>query len=192
MISFKFIPTTIDQLWEFAMMLNNGQNDKAHEMVLCYAQFGGHFNHDLGLMMGQVSVIRGKPTLNADAVAGICRRSSLMRMCRIVEWTTELCSFEMARHDEEETHIYTFTYKMAAAQGLTRNQNWDKMRLQMLRARALTMGCRALFPDAVSGIYSTDEIADNTPMSDRERALLIADSIGEKISTAPPAEPAPA
>ena len=178
------------------MMLCNGHNEKAQEMVRSYAQFGKHFNYDLGLMMGQVSVIRtrseGKPTLNADAVAGICRRSGLMRMCRIVEWTTELCSFEMARDDEEETHIYTFTYEMAAAQGLTRNQNWDKMRLQMLRARALTMGCRALFPDAVSGIYSTDEIADNTPMSDRERALLIADSMGEKISTAPPAEPAPA
>ena len=44
------------------------------------------------------------------------------------------------------------------------------MPLQMLRSRVLTMGLRAVYPDAVSGIYSADEIADSTDMSDDERA----------------------
>ena len=103
---------------------------------------------------------------------------------------------EMARRDEaiDVVHSFTYTFAMAQAQGLTNNRNWKTMPMQMLRARCLTMGLRAVFPDAVSGIYSADEIADNTNMSDDERAEISAQALGEEIkkpSRAPQAQRAP-
>jgi len=70
--------------------------------------------------------------------------------------------------------------------------------MQMLRARALTMALRAVYPDAVSGMYSPDELADNMNMSDSERAKISAESLGEELReptvqprpvSAPPAQP---
>jgi hypothetical protein len=138
----------------------------------------------MGRTITQGYVLKGKPTLNADAMAGICRRSGLCRFIRVLEWTHETCTMEMARNDEpvEISHIYTFNMQMAQQQGLTRQQNWSRMPMQMLRARALTMGLRATFPDCVSGIYSVDEIADNTSMNDQERSMIIAQSMGEDIN----------
>ena len=124
------------------------------------------------------------PSLNADAMSGICRNSGLVRFMRIASWSAQQCTMEFARTDEpaDIVHTFTYTYEMAQAQGLTNNRNWRQMPLQMLRSRVLTMGLRATFPDAVSGIYSADEIADNTNMSDDERAQISAESLGEEIN----------
>ena len=89
--------------------------------------------------------------------------------------------FTRADEPPEIIHEYTYTIEMATAQGLTRNRNWQQMPLQMLRSRVLTMGLRATYPDAVSGIYSADEIADHTDMSDDERAAISAESLGEEL-----------
>ena len=61
----------------------------------------------------------------------------------------------------------------------------------MLRARALTMILRSVFPDAVSGIYSADEIADCQPMPDDERAAISAQALGEELRTSTPPAPTP-
>ena len=177
-------PDLINNVQSLAMLLSNGDQRKAHEYVLLYSAFGHHFGYDMGRTITQGYVLKGKPTLNADAMAGICRRSGLCRFIRVLEWTHETCTIEMARTDEppEITHIYTFNMQMAQQQGLTRQQNWSRMPMQMLRARALTMGLRATFPDCVSGIYSVDEIADNTSMNDQERSMIIAQSMGEDIN----------
>ena len=177
-------PDLINNVQSLAMLLSNGDQRKAHDYVLLYSAFGHHFGYDMGRTITQGYVLKGKPTLNADAMAGICRRSGLCRFIRVLEWTHETCTMEMARTDEpvEISHIYTFNMQMAQQQGLTRQQNWSRMPMQMLRARALTMGLRATFPDCVSGIYSVDEIADNTSMNDQERSMIIAQSMGEDIN----------
>jgi len=116
-------------------------------------------------------------------MAGIVRNSGLCRFMRIASWDEEHCTYECARHDEPEgiVHAFTFTIGMAASQGLTNNRTWKQMPMQMLRARCLTMMLRAVYPDAVSGVYSPDEIADNTSMSDEERASIQAESLGEEL-----------
>ena len=181
------------------MMLHNGDNRKAHEAVLCYAEFGHHFDYDLGILKSQCFVLKGTPGLKADAIAGICRKSGLVGVMRISSWSDDHCTYQVSRIDErvdgvDIIHEFTFTRQMADAQGLSRNRNWDTMPRQMHRVRALTMALRALFPDAVSGLYSIDELADNMPMDDYERAMITAESIGEelKLDSRPPApKPAP-
>ncbi len=191
-----FVPNNIQELQEMAMLLTNGNQRDALSLIQVFAAFGDHFGGDLGRTWTQGYSLRGKPTLNADAMAGICRSSGLVAFIRTVSWDHEHCVMEMARRDEpmDVMHRFTYTYEMAQNQGLTNNRNWKTMPMQMLRARCLTMGLRAVFPDAVSGIYSADEIADNTNMSDDERAEISAQALGEEIkkpSRTPQAQRAP-
>ena len=132
-------------------------------------------SHHLALMPWRVSA--GAPVLS---VGGDCRA-----------WSVDHCTMHFTRADEppEIVHEYTYTIEMATAQGLTRNRNWQQMPLQMLRSRVLTMGLRATYPDAVSGIYSADEIADHTDMSDDERAAISAESLGEELKAPPSRAP---
>jgi len=182
-----YTPKNIQEAIDIASLLTNSQKD-AQELIQCHAAFGDHFGGDLGKLMTQAYSLKGKPALNADAMAGICRRSGLVRFMQVVEWTTEVCVMKVARRDEPEEIVHTFVYtmEMATQQGLTRNRNWQTMPLQMLRVRCLTMALRATFPDACSGIYSADEIADNMSMSDDERTHITAQAIGEEVGTQSP------
>jgi len=179
-----YIPNNLDEAKEIATLL---EPQKARDLLQCHAAFGHHFNFDMGLVQTQSFCLRGKASLTADAMAGICRNSGLVRFMRIATWDVQHCKMEFARNDEpaDIVHTFVYTYEMAQAQGLTNNRNWKQMPLQMLRSRVLTMGLRAIFPDAVSGIYSADEIADNTNMSDDERAMISAESLGEEIGNMP-------
>ena len=180
-----WIPSHPQEALDMARCLNA---NNSHDLVLLHAAFGHHFNGDMGLVMTQGYVLKGKPTLNADAMAGICRRSGLCRYIKLVVWDETRCVLETARTDEPEsiTHTFEFNMQMAQAQGLTRNRNWSQMPRQMLRARALTLGLRAAFPDAVAGIYSSDEIADNTNMSDDERDVITAQALGTDMPSRAP------
>ena len=187
-----YVPSSLEQAKEIASLLDQSA---PLDLLKCHASFGHHFKGDMGLVSTQAYCLRGKPSLNADAMAGICRNSGLVRYMKIVTWDHQHCKMIFSRKDEPEEiiHEFTFTFEMAKNQGLTNNRNWRTMPLQMLRSRVLTMGLRAVFPDAVSGIYSADEIADNTKMSDDERAKISAESLGEElnISHRPQPEPPP-
>ena len=186
-----YIPNNLEQAKEIATLLDDRN---PAELLKCHAAFGGHFGGDIGLVSTQAFCLRGKPSLNADAMAGICRRSGLVAFMQITSHDNEHCTMIFSRRDEPKSIIHEFTYtiEMAHAQGLTRNRNWQTMPYQMLRARVLTMGLRAVYPDAVSGIYSADEIADNTDMSDDERARISAEALGEEINLSRAPQPAQA
>ena len=186
-----YVPKDLEQAKEIASLLDY---TNAESLLKCHAAFGHHFDGDMGKVKTQSYALRGTPSLNADAMAGICRSSGLVRYMRITSWDETHCKMEFARKDEpvDVVHTFVYTLEMANKQGLTRNRNWQQMPLQMLRSRVLTMGLRATFPDAVAGIYAADEIADNTNMSDEERALVSAASLGEEINiTEAPSKPTP-
>ena len=172
-----------------ASLLANNDQRKTHELIILHAAFGHHFDGELGMLSEQGSVIQGKPTLGADPMAGIVRRSGLCRYIQVTSWDATHCTLKTARTDEPEevVHEFTFTIDMANQMGLTqRGHTWKKMPMQMLRSRVVTMALRAVFPDAVSGIYGADEIAENSNLSDQERERVVAQAIGEAPPSAAP------
>ena len=176
-----YTPKTLEQAKEIASLIS----DNPRDCLRLHAAYGSHFAGDMAMTQNNSFMLRGKPSLNADAMAGIVRRSGLCRFMTISSWDNEHCTYQCARNDEPEAivHTFTYTFEMAKAQGLTRNRNWQQMPMQMLRARALTLMLRAVYPDAVSGMYSPDEMADNMSMSDDERAQISADALGEELRT---------
>ncbi len=53
-----------------------------------------------------------------------------------------------------------WTMERAKAAGLTGKDNWRNYPRQMLKARCISEGVRAVFPGACSGIYSVEEVQD--------------------------------
>ena len=188
-----YIPKDINEAMNLASLLTTNQS-KAQELLILHATFGAHFGYDMGKVLEQAYMIKGKPALKADALAGICRRSGLMRFLQITEWTDRICTVNVARNDEPQdmVHTFSFTWEMAEKMGLTRNQSWLRMPQQMLRSRMISFALRALFPDALAGIYSVDEMADSMPLSDEERFQLSAHSIGETDVATHNPQPQPA
>lgn len=188
-----FIPRTVEELWQYASILCNNDSRKAGELALCYSAFAHHFDFDLGRVLMNTHVIQGKPCLNADGLAAVARSSGLIRFMRFTVLNDERCVYEMARADEPEgvTHTYEYTIKDAEDAGHLNKAMWKKHRRSMLRVRALAAICRAVVPDAVSGVYSVDEMADSMDMSEQEREQIVAQSIGEEVSRAPQAQRAP-
>lgn len=187
-----YTPKSIDEAKELATLLTLKGN--ARETLIAHATFGHHFGGNMAVTIANSFVLQGKPSLGADAMSGIVRASGLCRFMVVSDWSDTVCTMVFARNDEPEEvkHTFTFTLDMATKQGLTGNRNWKQMPRQMLRARVLTMGLRAVFPDCVSGIYSPDEIADNMSISDEERLEISAQSLGEEVVRAPSSSRAPA
>lgn len=176
-----YAPKNIDDAKLLADLLTLRGN--ARETLIAHATFGHHFGGNMAVTIANSFVLQGKPSLGADAMSGIVRASGKCRFMMVSDWSDTTCTMIFARTDEpdEITHTFTFTFEMATKQGLTNNRNWRTMPRQMLRARVLTMGLRAVFPDCVSGIYSPDEIADNMNISDEERLEISAQSLGEEV-----------
>jgi len=176
-----YAPKNIDEAKLLAELLTLRGN--ARETLIAHATFGHHFGGNMAVTLANSFVLQGKPSLGADAMSGIVRASGKCRFMVVSDWSDTTCTMIFARTDEpdEITHTFTFTFEMATKQGLTNNRNWRTMPRQMLRARVLTMGLRAVFPDCVSGIYSPDEIADNMNISDEERLEISAQSLGEEV-----------
>ena len=189
-----WVPETRQDAWDIALMLSNNNNRDAMDLLRCHASFGHHWAYDMGQVMINTASIKGKPTMRADAIAGIAYNSGLVERIQIVHHDAEACIIECVRTDDpsKTVHKQAFTMQQAHQMGLTNNSNWKRMPLQMLRARCIAAACRSVWPDAVAGIYSSDEIADNMPLTDQERFEITARSLGEDdVKYAPSAQPQP-
>ena len=182
-----YTPSTLDEAKELAQIFAT-KNKQPLDLLRLHATFGHHFGSNMAITAQQGYVIRDTPALGADAMAGIVRNSGRCRFIKIESWDNDHCTIACARHDEPKTliHEFTFNMEMATRQGIARGRMWESMPMQMLRARAMTMALRAVFPDVVSGIYSADEIADSTDLSEDERAEIQAESLGEEVKVKRP------
>lgn len=118
---------------------------------------------ELGLSMMQslrgLHVIEGKPTLSADAMAGLVKsRRDVCAYFRVVESTDKIATYETQRVDEPAPTRMSFTWEDAQCAGATSKDNWRKFPAAMLRARAITALARAVYPDLLMGIYAPDEL----------------------------------
>lgn len=108
-----------------------------------------------------IQIIQGKPTLSADAMGALVKRSEACEWMIVKESTNETCTIETKRRGYPSAESNTFTMKDAMLAGLN-GDNWRKYPKAMLRARCLTALCRSVYPDIVMGIYDPDEISPET------------------------------
>lgn len=136
---------------------------KTPEQAVMIMQVGS----DLGLKateaLRSISVIQGVPCMKAQLLLGLCYRTNQVEDCKIEELPGE-CRVTLKRKGQKESYTASFSMKDAESLGLSVRDNWRKQAKTMLRWRAISAACRVVFPDAISGLYTEEEIADEVEL----------------------------
>lgn len=109
----------------------------------------------------EYDVIQGRPAINSRAALARFQASGGR-----IQWTkrtdTEVsATFE---HPQGGKCEITWTMERATQAGLAGKPNWKSYPTQMLAARVIAEGVRAVFPVCLSGMYTGEEVADfDTP-----------------------------
>ncbi len=112
-----------------------------------------------------INVIEGRPSLSAEAMRALVLAAG--HEIEIVETTAVKATLVGRRAGSDSTSpAFTWTMDRARRARLANKDNWVKYPESMLLARASTDLCRAVFPDVIAGLASTEEVTD-------ERALAV-------------------
>jgi hypothetical protein len=107
-----------------------------------------------------IVIIKGKPTLSAEAQVALVRKSPSCKFFKFKESTPLVCTVEACRSDAgAEPVSLSFSIEDARAAGLASNDNYRKFPAAMLRARAASAMCKMEFSDVLLGFYDPDELA---------------------------------
>jgi len=102
-------------------------------------------------------IIKGRPALKADAMLARFQQAG-----GSVAWEERTNSKVSAKfsHPQGGELVVTWTLEDAKTAGLASGDNWRKYPRQMLSARVVSEGVRAVFPSVVSGLYTPEEVQD--------------------------------
>lgn len=103
------------------------------------------------------SIINGMPSLKSTEVQARFQKSGGK-----IQWieTTEKKAVCKMSHPDGGEYTSEFSIEMAKQMGLSSKDNWVKMPKQMLMARAITSGVRALYPSCLNNMYAYEEAID--------------------------------
>jgi hypothetical protein len=163
----SLVPTSVAEAKELATVLAQStliptdlQKNPANVLVVIMQGMEVGFTPAQALR--SITVIKGKVSIGADGLAALClSRPDVCAKLELRDWTPERCSYVVQRVGKKEQE-YAFTADDAKKAGLLGNQMYDKFRKPMLRARCISLACRAEFPDLCVGLYDADtgELSD--------------------------------
>lgn len=105
-------------------------------------------------------IIQGRPAMKADAMLAAFQESGGK-----VRWTKRTdaeCTLHLEHPQGGELDV-TWTMERAKAAGLTGKSTWKQYPTQMLSARCVSEGVRALYPACLCGMYTPEEVSDFAP-----------------------------
>lgn len=105
-------------------------------------------------------IIQGRPAMKADAMLAAFQESGGK-----VRWTKRTdaeCTLHLEHPQGGELDV-TWTIERANAAGLIGKNTWKQYPTQMLSARCVSEGVRALYPACLCGMYTPEEVSDFAP-----------------------------
>lgn len=110
--------------------------------------------------LSSISVINGKPTLSSELMLALIHnrvRGSRISFLTPPEKAHLECEVEVQRPGGLPQK-FSFTMEDAKRAGLSTNHTYKKFPAAMLRARVISAMARAVFPDAIMGCYTPEEL----------------------------------
>lgn len=135
-----------------------------------------------------INVIKGKPTLSAELMLALVYQrvpGAKVTFKTPPEKQNVECVVEMQRPGGD-AQSFRFSIEDAKRAGL-RGDNWTKYPASMLRARVVSAGARAVFPDAIMGCYTPDELTEHKPPPQRPEKK-VSDSRAKNTTEEKPAK----
>jgi hypothetical protein len=159
------------------------------EKALAIMQRGRELGIPPMLALGSISIIKGKPVLAADLMAGLVYRAIDQRgdgLLDIIASTPGECVIRYRRWGQREAREYQYTWDDAVRAGADKsNPTYRAHPAAMLRARAISAVCRMAFADVVGGIYTPEEIATIPDVAEAPSELHI-DAVSDAMGSPPP------
>ena len=195
----NLMPQTQAEKYEMASVLcksgliPSGLNSP--EKVFVALQWG----HELGLSpmvaVNNVAVINGKPTLSADIMSAVVKRSPEYGGIKWIEMSDTKAECEITRvlpNGEKEVQRSCFTIDDAVKAGLAGRDVWKKYPRRMLKHRCLSYGLKDVFPDLLAGLYDPEEMesvqSEKTAPTTERNVTPVEEPVTEKNVT-PEANP---
>lgn len=126
------------------------------------------------------SIINGMPSLKSTEV-----QSRFQKSGGKIQWieTTDKKAVCKMSHPDGGEYTSEFTIEMAKQMGLSGKDNWVRMPKQMLMARAITSGVRALYPACLNNMYTDTEVIDMPEQEAEIEEAEIEDTPKVSLST---------
>ena len=105
----------------------------------------------------QYHIIDGKPSLKSEAM--LARFQASGGKIRWKERTPQRCTLWLEHPQAGEIEV-TWDIERAKAAGLAGRNTWKAYPAQMMSARCISEGIRALYPVCVGGFYTPEEVRD--------------------------------
>jgi hypothetical protein len=133
-------------------------------------------------------IIKGRPALKADAMLARFQQAG-----GSVSWEERTDAKVSAKfsHPQGGELVVTWTLEDAKRAGLASGDNWRKYPRQMLSARVVSEGVRAVFPSVVSGLYTPEEVQDfdtKAPIKVEKPVIKVEEPIAAEIVEEAPKE----
>jgi hypothetical protein len=129
------------------------QADQAVALMLVAQAEGRH----PASVASEYDIIQGRPALKSQAALARFQAAGGR-----IQWTNRgpaKCSAKFSHPQGGELEI-TWTMERAQAAGLTGKATWKQYPDQMLSARVVAEGVRAVFPACLNGVYLAEEVQD--------------------------------
>ena len=108
------------------------------------------------------SIINGMPSLKSTEIQARFQDSG--GKLKWVETSIKKAICEMSHPSYDGKYLSEFTIDEAITMGLANKDNWKKMPKQMLMARCISAGVRAVYPRCLNNMYSEAEAQDVEPV----------------------------
>ena len=115
-----------------------------------------------GSIAGEYHIIQGRASLKADAMLARFQMAGGK-----VEWHDHTDQLVSATFSHPQGGALKIDWDMARAKsaGLGTKDNWRQYPRQMLRARVISEGVRAVYPGVLQGMYTPEEVEEFKPVA---------------------------
>lgn len=192
-------PQNFDAAWKVAAMAAKIQlcGVTTPEDALVRMMTGRELGLTAFQSMRLIYVVDGRPGLDSSLILALCNNHPSCEYFELLDTSDERATYEAKRKGRPPVKL-SWTIDQAKKAGLLdRGQNpaknnWNRYPAAMLRARCVSALARIVLPEAIAGLRSREEIADedDLPEPPRARGVVVDAQTGEVLaSAAAPAGP---
>lgn len=166
----------VDWLAESNLVPRTLQHKPSDIMVILLA--GREIGVPPVMALSKIHVIDGRPSMSAELMLALVLRSGHEL---VIAHTDHLsCTVEARRRGAQKSSSFQFSMSDAETAGLAGKQVWKAHPAAMLRARAISAACRAVFPDVLMGIsYVPEEVGADVDPFTGEVSAPVEETISE-------------
>lgn len=156
---------------------------KTPQQALTIMQAGREIGVPPTYALRNIHVISGKPTVSAELLMALVRRTYGQAAIRVASATNEGCTVEYREQGWDGVSSLTFTIEDAKRAKLDGKDTWKAYPRAMLRSRAVSEVVRTAFPECIAGLYTPEEMGAEVVVTS-DGSVEFADVTPEKPAAA--------